>query len=317
MSDWTKTDGGARSPATPSEQRKPAGGGASSDTGASVQDAKATATHAAQDVKETAKETVAETKAAAMDTAQQIKGDVQAQASEVVGEAKQQATELMGQAKEQASSAFSKQQEQAVGGLGSLADALRETAQKLKEGEDGAQAGIASFVEDAADRLAQSADFLRDKDPNQLLHDVQDFAKKQPVAFVGAALGIGLVAARLLKSGGAGSAQLNQVVGSLSEQATQAMDTVKDRVSDLTGGSDDSGGTSSPSQASGGSASGGSTASSPVTGSGGFGQMDETASDFEVGQTPGSAGTTSGGSTGMSGGYAPDVPGASAGRGRS
>ncbi len=285
--------------------------------GASVQDAKATATHAAQDVKETAKETVAETKAAAMDTAQQIKGDVQAQASEVAGEAKLQATELMGQAKEQASNAFSKQQEQAVGGLGSLADALRETAQKLKEGDDGAQAGIASFVEDAADRLAQSADFLRDKDPNQLLHDVQDFAKKQPVAFVGAALGIGLVAARLMKSGGAGSAQLNQMVGSVAEQATQTMDTVKDRVADMTGGSDDSGGASTPSQGRGGSVGGGGAASSPVTGSGGFGQVDEAASDVEVGQTPGRSGSTSGASTSRAGGYAPDVPGASVGRGRS
>jgi len=308
-------------------------GGSSGSGKQAAQETKETAKQTAQEAKEAAKQTAMETKDAALETAQQIKGDVQAQVGEVAGEAKQQATELMGQAKEQATNAFTKQQEQAVGGLGSLADALRQAAKQLKEGDDGAQAGIGQFVEDAADRLAQSADFLRDKEPAQLLHDVQDFARKQPMAFVGAAFGVGLVAARLMKGGGA---QMDQMVGTLSQGATQAMDAVKERVSDMTGSSDDSSqsggsgqsgrsaqsGTTGQSSGSMGAAStspaSGSSASSPSSSTGGFGRMNETASEFELGQAPGGPGTiagtstgTLGVSTGASAGYAPEVPGLS------
>lgn len=224
------------------------------------------------DVKETARQTVQETKDAAVDTAQQIKGDVQAQATELAGEAKQQAGELIGQAKEQAASAFGQQREQAVSGLAALEEALRSTAQNLKDSGDGAQSGIGQFVDEAADRLAQSAEFLRDKDANEILHDLQDFARKQPVAFVGAAVGVGILAARLLKGSGSGSASIDRVVSSASEQAVSAMDVVKDRVSDAAASarsaigsdSDKAAGSSSPS---------------------GFGLMDDTASTLGESQS--------------------------------
>jgi len=259
-----------------------------------------------QDVKDAAKQTAQETKDAAMQTAQEIKGDVQAQATEIAGEAKQQAGELIGQAKEQATNAFTQQREQAVSGLGSLADALRTTAQSLKESNDGAQAGIGQFVDDAAERLAQSADFLRDKDASQLLHDVQDFAKKQPLAFVGAAFGVGIIAARMLKGTGSGSQAVDQAMSSMSEQAVNAMDTVKERVSGAVGSS----GSSSQGQGSGS----GSGSSSSSSGASGFNRMNETASDFEVSQSgrSGSAGTSTGtGSmpTGATAGYSPEVEG--------
>ena len=252
-----------------------------------------------QDVKEAAKQTAQETKDAAMETAQQIKGDVQAQATEIASEAKQQAGEMIGQAKEQAANAFTQQREQAVSGLGSLADALRNTAQSMKESNDGAQAGIAQFVDDAAERLSQSADFLRDKDASQLLHDAQEFARKQPLAFVGAAFGVGIIAARLLKGSGSGSQAIDQAVSSMSEQAVNAMDSVKERVTGATGSS----GSSSQGQGQGqGSA-----------GSPGGNRMNETASDFEVSQSSGRTGQTGTGTssmpTGATAGYAPEVEG--------
>jgi hypothetical protein len=264
-----------------------------------------------EDVKEAAKQTAQETKTAALETAQQIKGDVQAQATEIAGEAKQQAGEMIGQAKEQATNAFTQQREQAVSGLGSLADALRVTAQGMKESNDGAQAGIAQFVDDAAERLTQSADFLRDKDASQLLHDVQDFAKKQPLAFVGAAFGIGIVAARLMKGAGSGSAAIDQAMSSMSGQAVNAMDSVKERVSGASGSSEQGQGQSSGSS---------STSSSSGT-STGTRRLNETASDFEVSQSSGRSGQsgqtgagraasgTQGMPTGATGGYSPEVEG--------
>jgi ElaB/YqjD/DUF883 family membrane-anchored ribosome-binding protein len=260
-----------------------------------------------QDVKEAAKQTAQETKDAAMETAQQIKGDIQAQATEIAGEAKQQAGELFGQAKEQATNAFTQQREQAVSGLSSLADALRSTAQSLKESNDGAHAGIGQFVDDAAERLAQSADFLRDKDANELLHDVQDFARKQPLAFVGAAFSVGIVAARLLKGTSSGSQAIDQAMSSMSEQAVNAMESVKERVVGSSGSSDQEQGSGS-----------GAASSSNTSTASGFNRVDEAASDFEVGQSAGlsgrsGAGSTSTGTSGMptgaTAGYAPEVEG--------
>jgi ElaB/YqjD/DUF883 family membrane-anchored ribosome-binding protein len=250
-----------------------------------------------EDVKEAAKQTAQETKDAAMQTAQEIKGDVQAQATEIAGEAKQQAGEMLGQAKEQATNAFTQQREQAVSGLGSLADALRNTAQSMKDSNDGAQAGIARFVDDAAERLSQSADFLRDKDTSQLLHDVQDFAKKQPLAFVGAAFGVGIIAARLLKGAGSGSQAIDQAMSSMSEQAVNAMDSVKERVAGATGSS------ASSDQGQGQNSAGSSSGT----------WMNETASDFEVSRSSGTTGQTGTGTssmpTGATAGYAPEVEG--------
>ena len=60
---------------------------------------------------------------------------------------------------------------------------------------------FAPFLNDTADRLASSADYLRDKDMGDLIYSAQALARRQPMLFVGALFGVGLIGSRLMKDG--------------------------------------------------------------------------------------------------------------------
>jgi hypothetical protein len=72
------------------------------------------------------------------------------------------------------------------------ADAARQAADKLREQE----AWMAGLIEQGADRLAGLAQTLRDKDPRTLLADVEEFARRQPMLFTGAAMVLGFALTR-------------------------------------------------------------------------------------------------------------------------
>lgn len=182
--------------------------------------AKQALTQTAQDTMETAKSAGKEI----ADTAQQ-------QIAETVEQAVSQTTDTIAQVKEQASSVFVDQRDRAASGLSGLADALRETgktlAQQADKADDGAGAQVAAigpFIEDLADRLASSSDYLKDKDVTQLIKDAEELARKQPLLFVGALFGVGVVGARLLKgtlgSGDNGSQSSGQSSGSTTDWST-------------------------------------------------------------------------------------------------
>jgi len=157
--------------------------------------AKQAVTQTAQDTVETAKSAGAE-----------IASTVQEQVSDVVGQAVSQTADTVAQVKEQASSVFVDQRDRAIAGLSGLADALRETGRTLSQQADGNEDGdrspamaIAPLIDEIADRLANSSDFLKDKDVRQLIDDAENLARKQPMLFVGALFGVGVIGARLLK----------------------------------------------------------------------------------------------------------------------
>jgi cell division septum initiation protein DivIVA len=72
------------------------------------------------------------------------------------------------------------------------ADAARQTAENLR----GQEAWMAGLIEQGADRLGELARSLRGKDPRTLLADVEDFARKQPILFAGAAMALGFALTR-------------------------------------------------------------------------------------------------------------------------
>jgi hypothetical protein len=100
-------------------------------------------------------------------------------------------------AKETARSMLNEQQKAAASGLGDFAGALRKVAREMG---DGRQAPVSRMVESAADGLERFSGSLREKDLNGLMRDVEGFARRQPVAFFGAALAAGFLAMRFLKS---------------------------------------------------------------------------------------------------------------------
>jgi hypothetical protein len=85
----------------------------------------------------------------------------------------------------------------AASGLGEFAGALRKVAREVG---DGKQVPVSRMMQSAADGLERFSGSLQNKDLNGLLGDVESFARRQPVAFFGAAIAVGFLATRFLKS---------------------------------------------------------------------------------------------------------------------
>src|SRR3982751_1125625 len=104
---------------------------------------------------------------------------------------------LADQLREQASTRFTGGKDRAVHGLTSLADAVRQTGQQLRDKD---QAGIATYVESLADQATQFSESLGNKDVGEIVDDVQRFAHRRPALFLGLSFGLGVAGARFLKS---------------------------------------------------------------------------------------------------------------------
>ena len=108
---------------------------------------------------------------------------------------------IMNDAKEVARSKLSEQQQAAAGSLGDFAGALRKSAEQMQ----GQHQSAARFAQTAASSLEQISGALKNRDLDGMLRDAESFARRQPVAFFGAALVAGFLAVRFLKSSNAGS----------------------------------------------------------------------------------------------------------------
>jgi hemerythrin superfamily protein len=111
----------------------------------------------------------------------------------------QEAQRLTDAAQEKGRSLLHDQQHFFASQLGGVAAALHKTAQQLGQEEQG---GMAQYVDQAAAGLERFSQGLRERDLSSLLHQVEDFARRQPVAFIGSAAFLGFLAARFLKSSG-------------------------------------------------------------------------------------------------------------------
>jgi hypothetical protein len=101
------------------------------------------------------------------------------------------------QTTERVRSLAARQKQAAAGQVGGFAHALRRASGDLEEhGQDIA----ARYVEQAADGLERASAALERRDLDELMAGVEEFARRQPVAFLGGAVVAGFGLARLLKS---------------------------------------------------------------------------------------------------------------------
>jgi hypothetical protein len=115
----------------------------------------------------------------------------------MVQQAQEKAGQLVDQAKGQVKTQLSEQKERAAGTLGSVAEALRQTGQTLEQQN---QAPVGQMASSAADWIEQFSGSLRERDIEQMLGDMEGFARRNPTIFIGSAFAIGFLAARFLKS---------------------------------------------------------------------------------------------------------------------
>ena len=146
--------------------------------------------------------------------AQDLGRDLKGQASEFTQKAtdtvKSQAGNLTEQAKEVASDAGEKlltavSDQKAAGAdyVGNVANIIRRTAYEFDT--DMPQAG--HYIRKAAAQIENVSEAMRNKNMSEIVGNVQDFARKQPTAFFGAAVLLGFAAVRFLKSAPANANQ--------------------------------------------------------------------------------------------------------------
>jgi hypothetical protein len=109
---------------------------------------------------------------------------------------KDQAKQVWNDTRDTARQVIGEQQHAAAGGINDFAGALRRAARESGDGS----AAISRIAETAADSLQRVSDTLRSKDLDGLVRDAESFARRQPLAFIGAAAVVGYLAVRFLKA---------------------------------------------------------------------------------------------------------------------
>ena len=135
----------------------------------------------------------------ASEQVEEAAGQVQDLAWQAVEQAQQTVGKVVEEAKAQTSTQLSGQKERAAESLGTMAQAIRQTGQGLREHEQGAAGGYADAAAGQVERLAT---YLRERDVAELLEDVEDLARRQPGVFLGAAVALGFLGTRFLMSSG-------------------------------------------------------------------------------------------------------------------
>lgn len=107
----------------------------------------------------------------------------------------EKAREVLKDTRSSARQLLGEQQRAAAGSVGEFAGALRRAAR-----DSGDNSAAARIAETAADTLQSFSESLRSKDLDALVRDAESFARRQPLAFIGAAAVVGYLAVRFLKA---------------------------------------------------------------------------------------------------------------------
>jgi len=137
-------------------------------------------------------------------TVQQAVDTVQDKAGQVVDQAQDAAGQVVDQARQTVTTQASSQKDRAVESLTVLAQAVRQTGDQLRSQE---QRAVAGYTDTAARYIEQVSSFLRDRDINEMIYDVERYARRNPTTFIGGAFTLGLLAGRFLKSSSQASYQ--------------------------------------------------------------------------------------------------------------
>ena len=123
---------------------------------------------------------------------------------DAVARAGQQAGESIGHVAERATELGFRQadsrRQQLAQGLQNLAGGIRRASNEMQD----EQPAVASVAQTAAEQTDRVAEFLRETDAREIVHNVEEMARRQPLLFLGGAFVLGLAASRLLKAGGSG-----------------------------------------------------------------------------------------------------------------
>lgn len=127
------------------------------------------------------------------DPAQQVK-DQAHQAAASLGD---QAADMRHQVEDKAKEQLADQKSRATEQLGGIQEALKQTTETLR---DNGQEPVANAVEQAAGQVERLNSYLQNRSVGDLLSDAEQFARREPGLFLGAAALIGLAAGRFVRA---------------------------------------------------------------------------------------------------------------------
>lgn len=136
---------------------------------------------------------------------QQGQGDesqAKQQGKEVARQGQEQASYYAGEARQRIEEQIDTQKERASAELSGVSKALRQTGSQLREQD---QDSIGKYAEQAAGQTDRLSEYLHDHQSDQLIGEVENFARSRPSVFLGGAFVVGIAAARFLKSSSGGS----------------------------------------------------------------------------------------------------------------
>ena len=129
-------------------------------------------------------------------TGQQTGGE-----QDLLQHAKQATGNIVNKVQQQAGSQLTRQKETAASELSQVANAVRRIRENLPQQDLGPIARVVGdYGEKAANSLERLSTYVREKDPKQLLDDVQNFGRRRPALMLGGAFLLGFAGARLIRS---------------------------------------------------------------------------------------------------------------------
>ncbi|MBA2468499.1 MAG: CsbD family protein [Chloroflexia bacterium] len=129
--------------------------------------------------------------------AQDKAGQAQEKAGEVAGKAQDKAGEVAGKAQQKASEVGEMAHSKADSGLDSAASGLGQAADMLRQQGEQRQGTVGTAAAKTADSLESASSYLREKDTDQLMTDLEALVRQKPVESVLVAVGIGFVLSKI------------------------------------------------------------------------------------------------------------------------
>lgn len=132
-----------------------------------------------------------------LDEAKQAVGEVAAEAKNIAREAQAKMAEVAEDATEQAKRFAEQNKSKIATQVTAFAGALDKAAEELDRSD---QAIFAGYARDVAHRIDSMSTALRERGVDELMDSIQQFARRRPAAFLGAAALAGFAASRFAKA---------------------------------------------------------------------------------------------------------------------
>jgi len=129
-------------------------------------------------------------------------GAATATARSLVDQAKETAGQAYDAVTEKAASKLNEQKSTLSDGLSTVADSVRQVGDNLGSSrtESGLAEAAAKYTNTAAQKLEDVAGYFESRNVRDMARDLEGYARRNPAVFLGAAFGLGFLAARFLKS---------------------------------------------------------------------------------------------------------------------